>query len=84
MPERDDHTWRMSDEDPEPDWAELIRAGRRARGDKLRDVFETFDEEDPDAPLPAPTPPKRSPHRRSDGSPAGGEGPYDQDLEPPS
>lgn len=32
-------------EEPEPDWAEEIRARRRARGDRLREIFATFDEE---------------------------------------
>lgn len=30
------------DAGPEPEWAEAIRQGRRARGDRLRDVFSTF------------------------------------------
>jgi hypothetical protein len=29
----------------EPDWAERIREGRKARGNRLREIFETFDEE---------------------------------------
>jgi len=43
---------RRDDGEPEPDWAEEIRAGRRARGDRLRDVFATFegDEHDPEGP----------------------------------
>jgi hypothetical protein len=36
--------WRGTDHEPEPDWAEGIREGRRARGDQLRDVFEGFDD----------------------------------------
>ena len=36
MSDRDDHLWREGDEEPEPDWAEQIRAARKARGDKLR------------------------------------------------
>jgi hypothetical protein len=32
-------------DEPEPDWAEEIRARRRARGDRLREVFATFDDE---------------------------------------
>jgi len=31
-------------DEPEPDWAEEIRARRRARGDRLREIFATFDE----------------------------------------
>ena len=38
-------------DEPEPDWAEEIRARRRARGDRLREVFATFDEE-PERPGP--------------------------------
>jgi hypothetical protein len=34
-------------EEPEPDWAEEIRTRRRARGDRLRELFATFDEEPP-------------------------------------
>ena len=32
-------------DEPEPDWAEEIRASRRARGDRLRELFATFDDE---------------------------------------
>lgn len=32
-------------DEPEPDWAEEIRARRRARGDRLREIFATFDDE---------------------------------------
>jgi len=32
-------------DEPEPEWAEEIRARRRARGDRLRELFATFDEE---------------------------------------
>jgi hypothetical protein len=32
-------------DEPEPDWAEEIRARRRARSDRLREVFATFDDE---------------------------------------
>ena len=31
--------------EPEPDWAAEIRARRKARGDRLRQIFSTFDEE---------------------------------------
>jgi len=33
-------------EEPEPDWAEEIRCGRRARGERLKDVFAAFDDDD--------------------------------------
>jgi hypothetical protein len=33
------------DDGSEPDWAEEIRARRRARGDRLREIFATFDED---------------------------------------
>ena len=32
-------------DEPEPDWAEEIRARRRARGDRLREIFAAFDDE---------------------------------------
>jgi hypothetical protein len=32
-------------EDPEPDWAEQIRSGRKARGSRLREVYSTFADE---------------------------------------
>jgi hypothetical protein len=35
-----------TDEEPEPDWAEQIRAARRSRGERLKDVFATFSDED--------------------------------------
>jgi hypothetical protein len=57
MSDRDDHLWREGDQEPEPDWAEQIRAARKARGDKLRGVFASFDEDDPASPLPAKKPP---------------------------
>jgi hypothetical protein len=31
--------------EPEPDWAEEIRRGRRARGEHLKDVFAAFDDD---------------------------------------
>ena len=38
---------------PEPEWAEAIRRGRKARGDRLREVFATFN----DDPAPKTSPP---------------------------
>ena len=35
-------------EDVEPDWAQSIRDGRKARGDRLRSVFDGFDDADDD------------------------------------
>jgi hypothetical protein len=32
-------------EDPEPDWAEQIRSGRKARGSRLREVYSKFADE---------------------------------------
>ena len=32
-------------EDPEPEWAEQIRSGRRDRGAKLREVYSSFADE---------------------------------------
>ena len=32
--------------DPEPDWAEDIRRGRRERSKRLKDVFAAFDDDD--------------------------------------
>jgi hypothetical protein len=31
--------------EPEPDWADAIRRGRRTRAERLRTVFATFDDE---------------------------------------
>jgi hypothetical protein len=46
--------WREGDEEPEPDWAEQIRQGRKARGERLKDVFDTFnDDAEPRTPPPA-------------------------------
>jgi hypothetical protein len=48
------------DEDPEPDWAERIRSGRKARGSTLRERYATFADE----PTPLddePTPPHDEP-----------------------
>lgn len=33
-------------EDPEPGWAREIRERRKARGDRLRRIFDTFDSSD--------------------------------------
>ena len=33
------------DAGPEPEWAEAIRRGRKARGDRLREVFAAFDDD---------------------------------------
>jgi hypothetical protein len=63
-PTRDDDAaapwWRDADDEPEPDWAEGIREGRRARGDRLRGVFESFsDDADDEADLTGdPVPPR--------------------------
>lgn len=42
------------DAGPEPEWAEAIREGRKARGDRLREVFATFDDDH------RPIPPRRA------------------------
>ena len=34
------------DEGPEPAWADAIRRGRKARGDRLREVFDRFGDDD--------------------------------------
>jgi hypothetical protein len=36
-----------ADAEPEPAWADAIRRGRRARGDRLRAVFDSFGDDDP-------------------------------------
>ena len=88
MPDRDDRRWRDGEQEPEPDWAEQIRAGRRARGDRLRDVFARFDDDDAEAGLPSNGEPTLNPRRAPSPSPTSGEtapdGPYDQDLESPA
>jgi hypothetical protein len=33
------------DDEPEPDWAEQIRSGRKARGSTLREVYAKFADE---------------------------------------
>ena len=38
--------WSREAEEPEPDWAEQIRRSRRSRGERLRDVFATFEDEE--------------------------------------
>jgi hypothetical protein len=38
---------REAPEEPEPDWAEQIRASRKARGERLKDLFATFDRPGP-------------------------------------
>ena len=35
------------DDEPEPAWADAIRRGRKARGDRLREVFDRFGDDDP-------------------------------------
>jgi hypothetical protein len=48
-PSVEDSPWRTPTEgadEPEPDWAEQIRARRRARADQLREIFDSFDEDD--------------------------------------
>jgi hypothetical protein len=37
--------WAEAPGEPEPDWAEEIRAGRRARGERLKELFATLDDE---------------------------------------
>jgi hypothetical protein len=32
--------------EPEPDWAADIRERRKARGDRLRQIFDTFDQDE--------------------------------------
>jgi hypothetical protein len=36
-----------ADTEPEPAWADAIRRGRKARGDRLRTVFAAFGDDDP-------------------------------------
>lgn len=40
----------VSGDEAEPDWADRIRELRRARGDRLKEVFATFDEDEEDRP----------------------------------
>jgi hypothetical protein len=42
-----------ADARPEPAWADAIRRGRKARGDRLRAVFDTFGDDDPTAIAPS-------------------------------
>jgi hypothetical protein len=44
-------------DETEPDWAHEIRRRRLARGDQLREIFEGFDDGDPNALLPPSTGP---------------------------
>ncbi len=44
-------------DEPEPAWAEEIRARRRARGERLREVFAAFDDE-PGGPASEPQEPR--------------------------
>lgn len=46
-PPVDDPPWAAPTEgdEPEPEWAEQIRSGRRDRGAQLREVYSTFAEE---------------------------------------
>lgn len=37
----------QADAEPEPEWADAIREGRKARGDRLREVFASFEDDDP-------------------------------------
>jgi hypothetical protein len=56
-------TRQAEDEDPEPDWAERIRSGRKARGSTLRERYAKFADEptplddEPTQPHDEPTPP---------------------------
>jgi hypothetical protein len=56
-------TRQAGDEDPEPDWAERIRSGRKARGGTLRERDAKFADEptplddEPTQPHDEPTPP---------------------------
>ena len=50
----------------EPEWAQSIRDGRKARGDRLRSVFAGFDDADDD---PTSAVPSRSPAPRDDRDP---------------
>ena len=53
-------------EDVEPNWAQSIRDGRKARGDRLRSVFAGFDDADDD---PTSAVPSRSAPPRDDPDP---------------
>ena len=53
-------------EDVEPDWAQSIRDGRKARGDRLPSVFAGFDEAEDD---PTSAVPSRSVAPREDRDP---------------
>jgi hypothetical protein len=45
-PEPDPSAPWSADAGPEPAWADAIRRGRKARGDRLRAVFDTFGDDD--------------------------------------
>jgi hypothetical protein len=38
----------QTDAEPEPDWAGAIREGRKARGERLKEVFASFEDDDPE------------------------------------
>jgi len=46
-PPAEESPWARPDDgdEPEPDWAEQIRSGRRDRGQRLREVYERFADE---------------------------------------
>jgi len=48
----------------EPDWAQSIRDGRKARGDRLRSVFAGFDDADDDPTSGVPSRPAASSDNR--------------------
>ena len=54
-----------ADDGPEPRWAEEIRKGRKERGDRLREVFATFGDDDRP---PSSRTPRRPAGREGDGS----------------
>jgi hypothetical protein len=60
MPERDDRDdepptpedlgAELGDQSGEPSWTEEIRRLRRARGDRLKELFDAFDRDEEEAP----------------------------------
>ncbi len=52
-PELDPRAPWSPDAEPEPAWADAIRRGRKARGDRLREVFDRFGDEDSAASAPS-------------------------------
>lgn len=54
------------DAEPEPEWAEAIREGRRVRGDRLREVFATFGDDEPAMRPPRPSGPEAPSRGRAD------------------